>query len=87
MRRKVAFIVNQTRGDRLSARELKERIRTELTENISDEAIDRALSMLSMQQVSQIFCGKICHHKKFGEKNIVSDKNICCKTNLIQYLI
>jgi len=46
--RKVAVIVNQTRGDRLSARELKERIRAELPEDTSDEAIDRALSMLSM---------------------------------------
>lgn len=46
--RKVAVIVNQTRDDRLSARELKERIRAELPEDTSDEAIDRALSMLSV---------------------------------------
>ena len=46
--RKVAVIVNQSRGDRLSARELKERIRAELPEHTSDEAIDRALSMLSV---------------------------------------
>ena len=46
--RKVAVIVNQTRGDRLSARELTERIRAKLSEDTSDEAIDRALSMLSV---------------------------------------
>ena len=46
--RKVAVIVNQTRGNRLSARELKERIRAELPEGTSDDAIDRALSMLSV---------------------------------------
>lgn len=37
-----------SRGDRLSARELRERLRTELPENTSDKAIERALSMLSV---------------------------------------
>ena len=62
--RKVAVIVNQTRDDRLSARELKERIRAELPEDTSDEAIDRALSMLSVWREAIPIINKICNRRR-----------------------
>ena len=46
--RKVAVIVNQVRSEKLSADELREELYAKLPENTSHEAIERALSMLSL---------------------------------------
>ncbi len=75
--RKVAFIVNQSRGDRLSARELKEKLRAELPQNTSDEAIDRALSMLSMWREAIPIINKSA---TVGDEEY--DNNFVCEENI-----
>lgn len=75
--RKVAVIVNQTRGDRLSARELKGRIRPELPEDTSDEAIDRALSILSMWREATPIINKSA---TAGDDEY--DNNFVCEENI-----
>lgn len=77
--RKVAFIVNQTRCDRLSARELKEKIRAELPENTSDEAIDRALSMLSSWREAIPIINKSA---TAGDNEYDNDNNFVCEENI-----